>query len=148
VPAILHFNVGSSGATTPSSLIGTFDQGAGVVAGDFVAKNGVSGEVVPADAVALATGRAIGRVTATDTPVPGECQVLLYGLAIGFVGLVPGGVYVLASGTPGAVVLETDTGNPAYPDLTPGSGEVLQAVGQAVTATTMLVNPSTFYTLL
>ena len=130
-----------SGATVVTLLMGP-----GVVVNDFVAKSAVADQAVRSDAAALATGRAIGLVTAINTPAAGQCQVLLLGVAGGFVGLAVGGVYVLASGLPGQVVQDTDTGNPNYPSVTPGSGAILQPVGVATTATTMLVRPTLYFT--
>lgn len=143
MPAILHFNGATGGS---SSAVATQVMGPGVAVNDYVAKSAVADEVVRADAVTIATGRAIGLVTAINAPAAGLCQVLLLGVATGFAGLVPGGTYVLASGAPGQALLETDVANPFYPDQTPGSGEILQPVGVALTAVDMLVRPTVYFT--
>lgn len=137
--------------TTPVAPTFTFLMGAGVVALDLVAMGAVADTVERGNAAALATGRAIGVVTSINDPAPGSCQVALSGSIVsGFGGLTPGGVYVLQSvatgGTAGGILLETATATPGYPDQTPGSGEILQPVGVAKSATELVVAPSLFYT--
>jgi len=137
--------------SVPTAPTFQFTMGAGVVVQDLVAMGAVSLTVVRGNAAALATGRAIGVVTAINSPVAGQCQVQLTGAVVpGFAGLIPGSVYVLQSvatgGVAGGIILETATGGAGYPNQTPGSGEILQPVGVAKSATELVVMPSLFYT--
>jgi len=68
----------------------------------------------------------------------GKCLVRREGELDGFVGLVPGEVYFMDSGTPGGI---TNT-----PPGTPGT--VLQEVGTAVSATVLLVTIDADFTVL
>jgi len=122
-----------------NALVRTF--GVGVLVNDVVYQTGVAATVGRADASAVATGQVLGVVRALNSPAAGQCIVVPVGADLtGFVGLVIGARYILAS-TPGGIVAETDTGNPNYPAyLTPGSGEVLAPVGVAGATTSLAVN--------
>jgi hypothetical protein len=106
--------------------------------GDVVYQNGVANEVGLADAAAVATGTPMGVAQIVDVPSVGKCVVSQAGDIGGFAGLTIGAPYVLASGVPGEI--ELASGGAAYPDTTPGSGEVLSPVGVAKSATELTVN--------
>jgi hypothetical protein len=91
-----------------------------------------------ADATTIATGIVLGVVAVMDFPAVGQCLVRRMGLLGGFVGLTPGAIYVMST-TPG-LILPEGSGNPALPS---GTGEVMQSVGQAVTATELAIDCST-----
>lgn len=121
------------GSSTPSNvLIRTFI--AGVVVGDSVYQT-VAGPVDKASAVSIATTPVLGIVSQINTPVLGSCYVQYSGDISGFVGLTAGEVYMLSK-DPGKLLWESDTGNPNYPS---SSGNVVQAVGIARSATTLQI---------
>jgi hypothetical protein len=129
----------TAAAATPATTINTTFV-PGVVAGDFVYFTGVGDQVDRADASGVATGFVIGLCTAINTPAPGQCNVVLSGDSGPiFAGLTPG-VWYVQSTTLGLILPETAIGNPAYPNTTPGSGEVLQRLGSARTAAVLIVN--------
>jgi hypothetical protein len=110
---------------------------AGVLLRDVVYQK-ADGSVDRADASAVATGIAVGVVQMMDFPAVGQCVIRFAGDVTGFSGLVPGSIYLIAT-NPGGIVEETDTGNVNYPDVTPGSGNVIAEVGIAGSATTLFV---------
>lgn len=137
MPAILNFyGGGGSGPSAPTTV--TFTMGPGVVANDVVAQ-GAADTAVRANANALAT-KAIGVVTAVNSPGAGLCQVAVAPQEVtGFVGLTVGATYILAAAA-GQIVANTDTGNPNYPNVTPGSNNLYQVVGVAKSATSLVTN--------
>jgi hypothetical protein len=149
MPPVFVFNAPGSG--TPPVTTKTFTMGAGVLALDHVAVGAVADTAVRANADSFATGRSIGVVTSINDPVVGQCQVLLPGdIAAGFAGLVPGATYVLQSvangGVAGGMIISTATATPGYPDTTPGSGEILQPVGVAKSATELVLTADQGFT--
>lgn len=132
--------VGGSGGGGPTPATApvtqTFLMGAGVVVGDFVyPSTAVAGQVERADASSKATGRPIGAVSAINTPGAGQCTVVIDGPVTAYVGLTLGSTYLLGT-APGAIVEETNVGDPNYPSA---AGEVVQAVGQATAVDTIQV---------
>ncbi len=115
------------------------DYALGVLVNDVVYQTGVGNEVDRANSGAAATGLPLGIVQALDSPGVGEALVLSLGDLPGFAGLTIGGRYILGDSA-GTIVLQSDTGNPNYPDTTPGSGAVLAPVGIAATAAILSVN--------
>jgi hypothetical protein len=83
----------------------------------------------------------IGFVVALNDPAPGQCRIQTNGDLGGFGGLTPGGVYIMGQ-NPGTIVRDDDTGNGNYPDTTPASGHIMQEVGVASSATSLLVGPN------
>ena len=81
----------------------------------------------------------IGIVTAIDYPIAGRCVVRTLGEVTGFVGLVPGTIYIVST-TPGVLVGGADGLNPAYPT----SGDFKQTIGVAKTVTSLfaMVDPT------
>lgn len=130
MPGPIVVIAGPVGATSPgvdrTELVRTFTVG---VAVRDVVYQVADGTVDQADAATLATGVPLGVVRVINSPAPGQCIVVMQGDVAGFAGLTVGGQHILASGAPGTIVLITDTGNPNYPDTTPGSGEVISFVG-------------------
>jgi hypothetical protein len=123
-------------ADIPAGVAGvvTRPYAAGVAVNDFVRQRS-DGVVDKADATSIATGPAIGCVVAVDTPSIGFATVRLNSDQSGFVGLTPGGNY-LVSKAPGGIVREDDTLNPDYPGA---AGNFQQVVGVAASATILLV---------
>jgi len=113
----------------------------GVNVGDGVYQKS-DGTVDLSDASSVATSEAfLGFVRLKDAPLAGQVTITFHGDLGAFSGLVTGSSYILAS-SPGLVVGISDTGNPNYPDTTPGSGHVMREVGHAATATTLFVEAS------
>ena len=125
----------TAGSTGGGALIRPYT--AGVVVRSVVYQK-TDGTVDRADASAVSTGIPVGLVEAMDVPAIGMCVVRFAGDLGGFVGLVTGSIYLLST-APGGIVEETDVGNINYPDVTPGSGNVIAEVGIAGSATTLFV---------
>jgi len=134
--AILRFQgstiPGGPGAS-PNLIIGTYAVGVLVLDPVYVRADGVFDR---ADATAFATGRPLGFASVLDVPAGGDVQVTYTGELDGFVGLVPGEIYVMGT-TPGVIVREGDTGNPNYPG---SAGNLVFEVGKALSATKLFVN--------
>jgi hypothetical protein len=113
----------------------------GVVVGDAVYQKS-DGSVDKASAVSLVTAPAIGFVTALNTPSPGVAEVRVAADASLFVGLTAGRLYILSK-TVAGILWVGDTLNPAYPS---GPGNIVQTVGVALSATTLLIcaSPASF----
>lgn len=92
-----------------------------------------------ASSATVITGIPEGIVEAIDSPVPGQAVVRYSGDLAGFVGLVPGSIY-LAGIAPGSIVEETDESNTNHPAFPPFSGHILQEVGKAALATVLRVD--------
>lgn len=121
--------------------------------GDTVIING-AGQLAQASAVNVSSGQAtVGVIVTVVVNGSTERTVQVTGritqgspagttlpAVVGAAALVPGAQYVLST-NPGEIVQLTDTGNPAYPDLTPGSGELLYLVGTAISATIFNLSP-------
>lgn len=103
------------------------------------------GTVDKASATAVATSILVGFVEQLDTPLVGQCTVRYLGDLSGFVGLVPGAIYVLGK-TAGTIVRETLTGDANYPDQTPQSGHTSYKVGTAGTSSKLWVDISRGFT--
>ena len=114
---------------------------AGVLVRDTVYQT-AGGSVDRASAASLATAETfLGFVVALDDPGVGLARVQFGNDLSGFSGLATGGTYILAS-SPGKIVDVSDTGNPIYPNPTPGSGHVVREVGHAASATALFVETS------
>ena len=130
--------VGWTGTTwapqTPGSATVTRAYFPGVVLNDAVYQRS-DGQVGRASAGSETTA-AFGFVSAIDSPSPGQCRVQVTGDLAGFGGLTAGRVYI-ASLAAGQILWEADTLNPNYP-VTPGN--IVQRVGLAASATTLLID--------
>lgn len=133
----IFFFGGAGGGGGSSTTLLTRPYVPGVLVNDVVYQTAL-GSVDKASATAAVLAKVLGVVTALDVPAVGMAQILVLGDQAGFLGLVPGEVYILSQ-APGGIVGESDTLNPDYPDTTPGSGEVLIEVGIAGSATTLFV---------
>jgi|SRR5581483_2847984 len=125
---------GPPGPAGPSTdlLIRTYVPGVSVY--DAVYQTG-TGAVDKASAVSVATTPVLGIVVGVDTPLLGQCTVQKDGDIMGFSGLTAGNIYMLSK-TPGQLIWEGDTGNPAYPTA---RGNVIQAVAIAMSSSTISV---------
>jgi hypothetical protein len=108
-------------------VTGTFSFVLPTVVGDAVYKNGVAGEVAPADNTSIATAPAIGIVI--TVPVPGTAIVAFVG-EVAVAGLVTGVMYWL--GTAGGLVAVGPTAPP---------GTVGQILGIAKDPGTLILDP-------
>jgi hypothetical protein len=124
----------------PEEIVRTFVPG--VLVQDPVFQTAVAGQVDRADASAGFAGMpVIGFVIGLNDPAPGQCRIQTSGDLGGFAGLVPQKIYIMGR-NPGTIVADDDTVNPNYPDTTPGSGHIMQEVGVASSANTLLVGPN------
>lgn len=115
-----------------NSYVATYE--AGVLLNDPVYIT-ATGTVDRADASSVATMPARGVVSSMDDPAPGQCVVTVQGPVSTFAGLTPGADYVMST-TPG-LILPEGSGDAAFPT---DPDEVLQPIGQALNATTLLVD--------
>lgn len=122
------------GAVVATDAAFTANYELGVVLNSLVYITG-TGTVALADASSTATMPARGVVSAIDYPAAGQALVVQQGEVPTFAGLTPGATYV-ASTTPGEILPE-GSGDPAFPSA---SGEVIQTVGVALNATTLIVD--------
>lgn len=110
---------------------------AGVLLRDVVYLR-ADGVVDRASAAAEVTMKHRGVISSLDDPVLGQAKVLFAGDQAGFAGLTIAKMYI-AGQSAGSIVAEDDTGNPNYPDTTPGSGHIRAEIGVAAKADTLLV---------
>ena len=136
---------GAAGPAGPGTeIVRTYTLG--VVAGDAVYQK-ADGSVDKADASGGFTAGmpCMGFVTAIDSPNPGDATIQYAGDVTPSTGpLVAQKVYIVGT-TPGSIVADDDTGNPDYPDTTTGSGHIMQEVGVAKDATTLLAGVNRDY---
>ena len=134
----LEFASVSVGAVDdPVKIVRTFTAGVSVLDVVYQRSDGTV-DVADADAGVANTIPVVGIVSAIDSPLVGECEIVTSGDLGGFSGLVAGKVYILST-APGGIVADDDTGNGDYPSIVPASGDVFQEVGYAKDATTLLV---------
>jgi hypothetical protein len=120
---------------------------AGVVVGSAVYQR-TDGVADRTNAGAVSTSDPfLGFVMALDTPSVGTAQIRTRGDLGGFSGLSVGEIYILST-TLGGIVSENDTLNPNYPDVTPGSGDVMREVGSPSSATNLFIEGSRDFTVL
>lgn len=131
---------GSPGGNDGVTFVATY--GVGVLLRDPVYLSGAN-QVDRADASSAATMRVAGIVSTIDFPGIGQCVVTRNGSVTGFAGLIPGSTYLMST-TPGTILPE-GSGDPAFPSAT---GEVAQTVGEALDATTLVVDCSSSELLL
>lgn len=129
--SILAFLATSSGGAG-GTFVASFTNSA-LTAGDPVA-------VVSSDTVDQADATdsdlpAVGICIAVDSPAVGQCTVQVSGETSVFGGLTVGERYILST-APGTILAEADTGDPDYPSA---SGEFIQAIGTALTSTSMII---------
>jgi hypothetical protein len=110
----------------------TFTAGEAISAGHIIYFNG-SGEMMKADANDVAKSGVAFVLAGVSAAATGTGY--FEGTITGLSGLTPGAKYFLSNATPGAIAL--------YSALTFASGDIIQMIGTATSATTLSFEPQT-----